>query len=174
MIHPIIDQYYNYDPYYSRSSKFAVEKGLVASTTSTTPGTVTPLPPNPLEDLPKRPRIPESIFRTRSSEAQSQSGPHLIRVMTSDSSSSGRSHSENNTPIDIWRVKPLPGPPRQQEQTNTKKKRRSLPQELLPESESDQGTEAVTPEERPSYGDPAKIAQFFPELNLPRRTGSGF
>lgn len=173
MIHPIIDQYYNYNPYYSRSSKFAVEKGLVASTTGTTTRAVSPLPTaSPQEGLPKRPKIPESLFRTRSSESRSPATSHPIRVMTSDSSSSGRSYSENNTPIDIRRLKPLPGPPRPQEQGNTKKKRRSLPQmELLPEPESEHSTGAITPEERPSYGDPAKIAQFFPELNLPRRTG---
>jgi len=54
---------------------------------------------------------------------------------------------------------------------NTKKKRRSLPQmDFLADPEIvDQGMGSNTPAERPSYGDPAKIAQFFPELNLPRR-----
>ena len=31
MIHPIIDEYYNYSPSYVRSSGFAVSKGLVSS-----------------------------------------------------------------------------------------------------------------------------------------------
>jgi len=175
MIHPIIDEYYNYNPYYSRSSKFAVEKGLGTSTTPPTLSTVTPLPvPSPVCDLPKRPKIPESIFSTRSPEVHNLLDSYQIQVMTSDSSSSGRSPSENSTPTDVRRAKPLPCPPRQQEQTNTKKRRRSLPQELLPEFESNQGRVARVPEERQSYGDPAKIAQYFPELNLPRRTGSEF
>jgi len=31
MIHPIIDEYYNYSPSYTRSSGFAVSKGLVSN-----------------------------------------------------------------------------------------------------------------------------------------------
>ena len=31
MIHPIIDEYYNYSPAYERSSGFAVSKGLVSN-----------------------------------------------------------------------------------------------------------------------------------------------
>ena len=31
MIHPIIDEYYNHSPSYSRSSGFAVSKGLVSN-----------------------------------------------------------------------------------------------------------------------------------------------
>lgn len=31
MIHPIIDEYYNYNPAYERSSGFAVSKGLVSN-----------------------------------------------------------------------------------------------------------------------------------------------
>ena len=38
MIHPIIDEYYNHSPSYSRSSGFAVSKGLV----STAPGATAP------------------------------------------------------------------------------------------------------------------------------------
>jgi glutamine amidotransferase len=31
MIHPIIDEYYNHSPSYSRNSKFAKDKGLVSN-----------------------------------------------------------------------------------------------------------------------------------------------
>ena len=41
MIHPIIDQYYNESPSYTRSSGFAVSKGLV----SNAPGLTTTLAP---------------------------------------------------------------------------------------------------------------------------------
>ncbi|KAB8296707.1 hypothetical protein EYC80_002127 [Monilinia laxa] len=40
MVHPIIDEYYNHNPYHSRSSQFVTEKGLVTnekSTPATTP-----------------------------------------------------------------------------------------------------------------------------------------
>lgn len=49
MIHPIIDEYYNHNPSYSRNSKFAKDKGLVSSApgaaqamTPATGGTFTP------------------------------------------------------------------------------------------------------------------------------------
>lgn len=42
MIHPIIDEYYNHSPSYTRSNNFAVSKGLVSNapgaTQSLTPG----------------------------------------------------------------------------------------------------------------------------------------
>jgi glutamine amidotransferase len=31
MVHPIIDEYYSYNPYHSRSSKFVQDKGLVTN-----------------------------------------------------------------------------------------------------------------------------------------------
>ena len=44
MIHPIIDEYYNHSPSYTRSSGFAVSKGLVSNapgaTQAITPGNV--------------------------------------------------------------------------------------------------------------------------------------
>jgi glutamine amidotransferase len=78
----------------------------------------------------------------------------------------------SHLPLDVRPFAPLQslrGSAKPQEQGNTKKKRRSLngieipyptvqPQEPSPTPDS--------PELRPSaYGDPMKIAQFFPELN---------
>jgi glutamine amidotransferase len=45
MVHPIIDEYYSYNPYHSRSSKFAQDKGLVTNEKAprnTPPAAVTP------------------------------------------------------------------------------------------------------------------------------------
>ena len=38
MIHPIIDEYYNQSPSYSRSNNFAVSKGLVSHAPGATQG----------------------------------------------------------------------------------------------------------------------------------------
>lgn len=38
MIHPIVDEYYNYSPAYERSSGFAVSKGLVSNAPGATVG----------------------------------------------------------------------------------------------------------------------------------------
>jgi glutamine amidotransferase len=66
-------------------------------------------------------------------------------------------------------------PLKPQEQGNTKKKRRSLmdmgqeyphiPLEIEPENEPEPELRPSSPEDR-SYGDPSKIARFFPELAL--------
>jgi glutamine amidotransferase len=171
MIHPIIDEYYVNNPYHSRSSKFAVKKGLVTNDKGSTPRAATPIttPGLVLEDLKKHlpaSEMQESVFRSLTPEMHS---PLAIRALPSDASL--RSHSENSTSLlHIRRVTPLPArdPARPQEQGNTKKKRRSIvavepPVQAEPDPEHVEG--AATPE-RTNYGDPAKIARFFPELNL--------
>jgi glutamine amidotransferase len=172
MIHPIIDEYYVYNPYHSRSSKFAVEKGLVINEKGATPRAATPMAAPSLlpEDIKKHfqsSKMQENLFRNLTPEMHS---PLAIRAPPSDSSL--RSHSENgsNALLDIRRVTPLPvrDPARPQEQGNTKKKRRSIVAvELLvqAEPEPEHIEHSATPE-RTNYGDPAKLARFFPELNL--------
>ena len=81
--------------------------------------------------------------------------------------------SVSHPPLDLRNLsspQPLRDPAKPQEQGNTKKKRRSLPvvdntfppiQQPLQDSPTPD-----SPELRPSaYGDPMKIAQYFPELN---------
>jgi glutamine amidotransferase len=171
MIHPIIDEYYVYNPYHSRSSKFAVGKGLVTNEKSPSPRAATPIaipgliPEDLKKHLPPSKMQQENVFKNLTPEMHS---PLAIRTLPSDASL--RSHSENgsNTLLDIHRVAPLPArdPARPQEQGNMKKKRRSL---VAIEPVVQAGPEHIerpsTPE-RASYGDPAKIARFFPELNL--------
>lgn len=172
MIHPITDEYYVYNPYHSRSSKFAVEKGLVTNEKGSTPGAATPITtPGVLpEDLKRHFSLSkmqqENVFRGLTPEIHS---PLAMRTVSEPSL---RSHSENssNPPLDIRRVTPLPArdAARPQEQGNTKKKRISIvaiepPVQAEPEPEN---IERFATPERTSYGDPAKLAKFFPELNL--------
>jgi glutamine amidotransferase len=172
MIHPIIDEYYVYNPYHSRSSKFAVEKGLVTNEKSTTPRGVSPAatPGILTEDLKKHlppSKIQETLFRSLTPEMHS---PLAIRTIPSENSL--KSYSENgNSLLDIRRVTPLVtrDPARPQEQGNTKKKRRSIVQVEPPvqvEPEPERIERSDTSPERTNYGDPSKIARFFPELNL--------
>lgn len=42
MIHPVIDEYYNHSPSYTRSSGFAVSKGLVSNAPGATQTAGTP------------------------------------------------------------------------------------------------------------------------------------
>ena len=77
-----------------------------------------------------------------------------------------------NPPLDIRQLYSLPitrDPAKPQEQGNTKKKRRSLPgieNTLSPSPTQEHSPISDSPESRPSaFGDPMKIAQYFPELN---------
>jgi glutamine amidotransferase len=217
MIHPIIDEYYNYNPYHSRSSKFAVEKGLVTNEKSSTPRAESPMPmPNPTQKEPslfqnkpshmqKEPsmlqkeatlnqrepnlnkplppsKYQDNLFSTLTLEMHFPTPPSFpSRILTPESSSSpslssGPFSETSNAPTDIRRIAPLPPPmpPRPQEQGNTKKKRismdsiRNMDPILAPAPEEQAPERPRTPEER-TDGDLAKIAKFFPELNLERR-----
>jgi len=54
MVHPIIDEYYNHNPYHLRSSAFVVEKGLVSNEKGITPPTRSPgTPIEPSEESKK-------------------------------------------------------------------------------------------------------------------------
>ena len=68
MVHPIIDENYSYNPYHSRSSKYARAKGLVASEKASNTASSTPRPtPTSTPDLPASSRIksPERLaFRS--------------------------------------------------------------------------------------------------------------
>jgi glutamine amidotransferase len=173
MIHPILDEYYVCNPYHCRSSNFAVEKGLVTNEKGTTPRTASPITASGLlpEDFKKHITLPkmqqENIFRNLTPEMH---GTLSIRTLPSDQSL--RSHAENsgNAILDVRRVMPLPvrDPARPQEQGNTKKKRRSIvaTEPVVQAEPEPEHIELSATSERTNYGDPAKIARFFPELNL--------
>lgn len=170
MVHPIIDQYYNRSPYHMRSAAFVHTKGLAANEKSTVPSRMsTPaapsLLPNDLDLAQKKsmgPTIPFSMMRSRTPELSTM----LPRGRTSLSvvEPAPTSYPLNNPPL--IRQASSPNPP---SQGNIKRKRMSLN-----ELEHAQGgpfntdQEPTTPEEPPrtEFGNPNKIAQFFPELTL--------
>ena len=193
MVHPIIDEYYSYNPYHSRSSKFVQDKGLVTNekaaraTAASTPALqtadfgklmdrrLTPLslqsPANKAVQIPaERPKkgrtqssLHESIATTLTPSMHSSTiSPALTPTIES---------SAVHPPLDIRHLSSLQNvrdPARPQEQGNTKKKRRSLgamENSYVPNQQQEPQI-PDSPELRPSaYGDPMKIAQFFPELN---------
>jgi glutamine amidotransferase len=172
MIHPILDEYHVYNPYHPRSSKFAVEKGLVTNEKGSTPRAATPIVNSGLllDDLKKHlppSKMQESVFRSLTPEMHS---PLAIRSLPSDTSLRSHSDSSINSLLDIRRVTSLTArdPARPQEQGNTKKKRRSIVavEPPVPPEPEPENTEQPATLERMSYGDPAKLARFFPELNL--------
>ncbi|CAK7226210.1 glutamine amidotransferase subunit [Sporothrix curviconia] len=196
MVHPIIDAYSNRGPAHSRSAAFVQTKGLVANEKiSLLPRTASPFPgaatPDPVTLGPKKhhvPTIPLNAFRSRNVDYGSNG--NII-----GNSGSNSNNSNNNTNINNGGAQtdgqpgPSAPPPlaRQQSanspaQGNIKKKRMSL-NELEQVhglgvggggggggggfNDTDPIT-PITPAEPPrnNYGDPNKIARFFPELTL--------
>jgi glutamine amidotransferase len=158
MVHPIIDEYYNHNPYYSRSSKFGVEKGLITNEKGTpTPRAESPAPSNlPQRDAKRSSLTPKMHSNTSKVLALERHSIHPILGLTDQSNL----RSEKGQLVDAQRGPPsIPprDPCRTLERGNTKKKRRPVELESEPESPFP---------ERITYGDPAKIAQYFPELTL--------
>lgn len=197
MVHPIIDEYYSYNPYHSRSSKFVQDKGLVTNekaARSTSSATATPglqhqdfgkhmeckylMPPCSTIILTKEVQIP--FERIKKNKAPSSLHESIATTLTPSMHSSSISPAASPTPetsishppLDIRllsSLQTLRDPAKPQEQGNTKKKRRSLTgmeNNYAPIQQPAQPPIPDSPELRPSaYGDPMKIAQFFPELN---------
>ena len=158
MVHPIIDEYYNNNPYHSRSSKLVRDRGLTG-------------------DEKTRPNLtPENSILPA---ATARSLHDIVATTLTPSMHAGSPLSPPTDPAyhqasadsDIRQLSSIKNtnttPNKTQEQGNTKKKRRSLSnrenqiQEIRPESEAEH-----VPEVRAiAYGDPMKIAQYFPELH---------
>lgn len=155
MVHPIIDEYYNYNPYHSRSSKFVQDKGLVTNekATSRSPAITTGIPINEHKRLGPS-NLHDSIAPTLTPSMHSSISPLL-------------SSSPETDPRHLAAVQNLSiREPKPQEMGNTKKKRKSL---SGAENFPIQHDVVPTPQEEPetrsaAYGDPMKIAQYFPEL----------
>lgn len=172
MVHPIIDQYYSHNPYHHRSSKYVVEKGLVTNEKAGARATATPrgafAAPCPLttpllEEVKRttpqsrlsevlRSRSPAETLPTYSQHIQAET---LIPL-------AGPNDERHTSPM----LYPMSGrdPSRRQEQTNTKKKRISRPD--LDEDTAQEEQNGREEERQSSYGNQAKIAQYFPELRL--------
>jgi glutamine amidotransferase len=157
MVHPIIDEYYNYNPYHKRSSKLVQDKGLV---TDEKVSLTTPALTNG--------KSPKSKVSSTLHESIASS---LVPAMRSAHSVSPvLSPAQENTPINELRhvisnlTASARDPTRPQELRNTKKKRKSLSSHTPPPT-TQEDPEPDSPPPRASYGDPLKIAQYFPELN---------
>lgn len=207
LVHPIMDQYYDRNPYHRRSTAYVKTKGLAANEKATAKLTPPILdlpagvdngesPPQPQARKFLGPTIP-AFGITRPPKSQL---PEKTRAKTSLSqhieASSSSSHGNNgtvntgspttttspssSTPPDI-RSTTTPGPVRQQPvpaQGNIKKKRASLHavdstltvqhHHHLPHhghGHTQHETSPITPEpSRTEFGNPNKIAQYFPEL----------
>jgi glutamine amidotransferase len=158
MVHPIIDEYYNYNPYHKRSSKLVQDKGLVTNEKGAAPTT-----PGTTNGKPTKPKVPSSLHEILASS--------LIPAMCSASSASPMlSPTQDNTPISDLRhvisnlAASARDPTKPQELRNTKKKRKSLSSHTPPQI-MQEDPEPESPPPRAAYGDPLKIAQYFPELN---------
>lgn len=188
-VEDIMDQYVRKDPWHRRSAGFVHSKGLAANEKTATPSAL----PGPAvvvtessegrDVIPKRahfgPTIPFSLMRS----ATPQITPQISRTTTPDSARDNAAPSRGRATIsgstvpthsDVRSIKisseARPGLPSQApSQGNIKKKRMSLsdlPQGQVPMNNEIETASPLSPIERVGYGDPAKIARFFPELTL--------
>jgi len=158
MVHPVIDEFYNHNPYFKRTPEHVQTKGLAANEKGDTPTT-----PFAVNGKLTKSKVPSSLHESLASS--------LVPAMRSAPSVSPMlSPAQENTPIGDLRhvisnlTASARDPTRPQELGNTKKKRKSL-SSRTPSHTMQEEPEPDSPPPRASYGDPLKIAQYFPELN---------
>jgi len=157
MVHPIIDEYYSYNPSHSRSSKYVQDKGLVtnekAALNGSSPGT-TPGSSTTTSTKSKLSILHDSIATTLVPSMHSAS-PTITTSRENDRADYRQLSSAQ--PRDTWKP---------QDTQNTKKKRISPTAiDISPSGTPTIEQELDSPPPRAAYGDPNKIAQYFPELN---------
>lgn len=165
MVHPIIDEYYNYNPYHSRSSKFVQDKGLVTNEKGAVNGSPAMTPGAPIRKISNvSASLRDSLARTLTPSM------HTVSVSPALSPASDNIPLRISSPLSDLRNLSLQNlssrdPSKPQELGNTKKKRKSLSTPDAPPVV--QPVDVQEPESPPprNYGDPMKIAQYFPELN---------
>lgn len=181
-VEDIRDQFYNRDPWHRRSAGYVHSKGLAANEKTVTP----PALPSPSvvvtdgsQHTEKRthlgPTIPFSLMRSvspqisRSATPESACSPSAtprVRATVSGGSSQASSDVRSLRISSETRPQHPQNPP---SQGNIKKKRMSLSDLPQPSGQLSSETDApspLSPVERTAFGDPAKIARFFPELTL--------
>jgi glutamine amidotransferase len=185
MVHPIQDRYYDRNPHHKRSAAYVQTKGLAANEKN--PAAKGGAPSTPAagmdQEILKRVHGPTIPFgtstRARESEASS-SAYHLTRTRTP------LSQSETSTQTAQSDIRTVTAPPpvartnsgqQTPAQGNIKKKRASLSAVDAPNygpinppafMDVEQSSSPLQSLDSPDtgYGNPNKIAQFFPELNL--------
>ncbi|TVY26288.1 putative glutamine amidotransferase [Lachnellula hyalina] len=166
MVHPIIDEYYNYNPYHRRSSKFVQDKGLVTNEKQPPSRTSNSSSPSAMPNLDLT--LPaKKPFSPISRDLHQSIASNLISSQPSRAKPASANGINGSLASDIRNLSSIPQhPPRDrdgkiQELGNTKKKRSQTQQE-----QREQATQMeVESPVRTAYGDPLKIAQYFPELN---------
>ena len=194
LVHPIKDQYYEQDPQQRRSTAFVSSKGLAANEKTSSRGAATAIMPaieieSPQEHAQKKfmghtiPSYTANRVRTATDPAIPRSRTPLANVESASSSSNTPDVRNISAPPQLLRA----GSQQPPAQGNIKKKRASLTTALgEPYSTNSIGysltttltnnsttssmistdtTSPLTPEPgRSEFGNPNKIAQFFPEL----------
>jgi glutamine amidotransferase len=157
MIHPIIDEFYVHNPDHKRDSKLVEDKGLV-NTERVAGATCSNVPGGQRAKSNLSSILHESIAST------------LTPVMHSASPMPSPTPKRENAPNNELRhvnsnlTASARDPNRPQELGNTKKKRKSLSGPDAPEIPQEESETDSSPP-RTAYGDPRKMAQYFPELN---------
>jgi glutamine amidotransferase len=158
MVHPIIDEYYSYNPSHSRSSKYVQDKGLVTNekgvlnggSPGTTPGSLSTTSTKSTLSSSLRDSIATTLIPSMHSAL-----PTIITARENDRADFRQLSSVQAR--DTWKP---------QDTQNTKKKRISLTSmDVSPSGTPIIEREPDSPPPRAAYGDPNKIAQYFPELN---------
>ena len=146
MVHPIMDKYYAKSPYHIRSSAFVQTKGLLSNEKAEA-RILSPMP-----SLGQTLPFGVSLSRNRT--------PDQVTTVSSVTP------SDLKSPLPLIPSRDMPtNPP---SQGNIKRKRRSLNALELAESRLiDADLVPPAASGRSEYGNPNKIAQYFPELRLP-------
>lgn len=191
-VQDIQDQFYTSDPWQRRSAGFVRSKGLVANEKTSSPPALpspslvvpslavpdssqpekaqskTHLGPNTTYNLLRSGHSQPSQAETPASSTENFA-PQIMSSRSRTTASSGGAAS--STDVRSITISPDALPPQRiPSQGNIKKKRMSLSD--LPQTQGQPNTETQIPsslspiERNTAFGDPAKIAQYFPELTL--------
>lgn len=169
MVHPIIDEYYNLNPYHSRSSQFVTDKGLVTNEKST-PAT-TPAPATSMS-------LHQSLAKTLSPSTAMLSPRENYDPNSMKDTSNTSTISDIRYPTPVA-TRPTTASSKSGEQGNTKKKRAAPPAPALVNisvGPSDTGASTGTPgldyidmhitsELVRTSENTNKLSQYFPEFN---------
>ncbi|CZT52042.1 related to glutamine amidotransferase [Rhynchosporium secalis] len=161
MVHPIIDEYYSHNPYHRRSSQFAQDKGLVTNEKAALTGTKSAVAPI----VSTRP-VPNISSNIHDSLTSNLTNPMHTSPVSSPANENGP--PKRSTPLsDLRNISLLSlasqTSSKQQQLGNTKKKRKS-PSFIEPPQDTSPSQAPDSPLQR-TFGTPAKIAQYFPEIN---------